>query len=67
MASVLSAVGTLISSVTTWVTSYLALFFTHGGTGGAVDGVSVIGLFAMVLPLAGLGIGIIRRLVRIRA
>ena len=69
MTGILSAIGTLVTHVATVVPKWLSLFFIEvpQGGGNTVTAVTPIGLFCLVLPLVGLGIGIIRRLVKIRA
>lgn len=57
MADILSSVSTLVTNAITWTTSYLTM----------ITGNDVLVLFCIALPLVGLGIGVIRRLVRIRA
>lgn len=57
MASILTTVGTLVTNAITWTTAYLTM----------ITDSDVLILFCIALPLVGLGIGIIRRLVRIRA
>lgn len=57
MSAILSAVSTLVTNAVTWTTSYLTMITEN----------DVLVLFCIALPLVGLGIGIIRRLVRIRA
>lgn len=57
MSSILTAVGSLVTSAISWTNSYLGMITTN----------DVLVLFVIALPLVGLGIGIIRRLVRIRA
>lgn len=57
MASIITAIGDLVTGAITWTTSYLTL----------ITGNDVLVLFCIALPLVGLGIGVIRRLVRIRA
>lgn len=57
MAAIITAIGDLVTGAITWTTSYLTL----------ITGNDVLVLFCIALPLVGLGIGVIRRLVRIRA
>lgn len=57
MASIISAITSLVTGAISWTTSYLTL----------ITGNDVLVLFCIALPLVGLGIGVIRRLVRIRA
>lgn len=57
MATIISAITSLVQGAITWTTSYLTL----------ISGNDVLVLFCIALPLVGLGIGVIRRLVRIRA
>lgn len=57
MASIISAVTSFVTGAISWTTSYLTL----------ITGNDALLLFCIVLPLVGLGIGVIRRLVRIRA
>lgn len=57
MTSVITAIGQLVTGAISWTTSYLTL----------ITGNDVLILFCVALPLVGLGIGLIRRLVRIRA
>lgn len=57
MASVIAAITQLVTGAISWTTSYLTL----------ITGNDVLILFCVALPLVGLGIGVIRRLVRIRA
>ena len=57
MAAILASVTSLVTSAISWTTSYLTM----------ITGNDVLVLFCIALPLVGLGIGIIRRLVRIRA
>lgn len=57
MATIISAITSLVQGAITWTTSYLSL----------ISGNDVLVLFCIALPLVGLGIGVIRRLVRIRA
>lgn len=57
MAAILSAVTSVVTSAISWATSYITL----------ITGNDVLLLFCIALPLVGLGIGIIRRLVSIRA
>lgn len=57
MASIITAITSLVTGAISWTTSYLTL----------ITGNDVLVLFCIALPLVGLGIGVIRRLVRIRA
>lgn len=57
MASIIAAITSLVTGAISWTTSYLTL----------ITGNDVLVLFCIALPLVGLGIGVIRRLVRIRA
>lgn len=57
MATIISAITQLVTGAISWTTSYLTL----------ITGNDVLVLFCIALPLVGLGIGVIRRLVRIRA
>ena len=57
MTEILASVSTLVTNAITWTTSYLTM----------ITGNDVLVLFCIALPLVGLGIGVIRRLVRIRA
>lgn len=57
MATIISAITSLVQGAITWTTSYLTL----------ISGNDVLVLFCIALPLVGLGLGVIRRLVRIRA
>lgn len=57
MASIITALTSWVTGAINWTTSYLTL----------ITGNDVLLLFCIVLPLTGLGIGIIKRLVRIRA
>ena len=57
MADILASVSTLVTNAITWTTSYLTM----------ITGNDILVLFCIALPLVGLGIGVIRRLVRIRA
>lgn len=57
MAEILAAVTSLVTSAIAWTTSYLTM----------ITGNDVLVLFCIALPLVGLGIGVIRRLVHIRA
>lgn len=57
MASIISAITSLVTGAISWTTSYLTL----------ITGNDVLILFCIALPLVGLGLGVIRRLVRIRA
>lgn len=57
MADLTAAVTSLVTAVVGWVETYL----------GAITGNPVLLAFCVALPLVGLGIGVIRRLVRIRA
>lgn len=57
MATIISNVTSLVTGAISWTTSYLTL----------ITGNDVLVLFCIALPLVGLGIGVIRRLVRIRA
>ena len=57
MTSILTAVTSLVTSAISWTTSYLTL----------ITGNDVLILFTIALPLVGLGVGLIRRLVSIRA
>lgn len=57
MANVIAAITQLVSGAISWSTSYLTL----------ITGNDVLILFCIALPLVGLGIGLIKRLVRIRA
>lgn len=57
MAAILESVSTLVTNAITWTGSYLTMITSN----------DVLVLFCIALPLVGLGIGIIRRLVRIRA
>lgn len=57
IAGVLANVSTLVTSAISWMSSYLT----------AITSNDVLTLFCIALPLVGLGIGVIRRLVRIRA
>lgn len=57
MANIITAIGQLVSGAIDWTGDYLTM----------ITGNDVLVLFCIALPLVGLGIGIIRRLVRIRA
>lgn len=57
MSAILTAVGDLVTAAITWTSSYITMIAAN----------DVLVLFCIALPLVGLGIGIIRRLVRIRA
>lgn len=57
MATIISSITSLVTGAISWTTSYLTL----------ITGNDVLVLFCIALPLVGLGIGVIRRLVRIRA
>lgn len=57
MSTILSDVTTLVTNAISWMSSYLT----------AITGNDVLLLFVVVLPLVGLGIGIITRLFRLRA
>lgn len=61
MASIISTIGTLIgngsSGVISWAGQYLSLITEN----------TALMLFCICIPLVGLGIGVIRRLTRIRA
>lgn len=57
MSTILSNVTTLLSSVTTWVGTFIECITDN----------EILTLFCLVLPLVGLGIGIIKRLVKVRA
>lgn len=57
MAEILGNVTTLVTSAISWMTSYLT----------AITSNPVLTLFVIVLPLVGLGIGIIQRLLSTRA
>lgn len=57
MESVISTISQLVHGAIGWVGEYLSL----------ITGNDVLVLFCIALPLVGLGIGLIRRLVRIRA
>lgn len=57
MAAILASVTTLVTNAVSWAGSYLTF----------VTGNDVMLLFCIALPLVGLGIGVIRRLVSIRA
>lgn len=57
MTEILASVSTLVTNAISWTTSYLTM----------ITGNDVLVLFCIALPLVGLGIGVIRRLVRIRA
>ena len=72
MSSIMQAVGQLIEHVMTVVPRWLHLFvytneYSMEGNIVTQTVVTPLGLFCIVLPLVGLGIGIIRRLVKIRA
>lgn len=55
--AILTSIGKLVTQAISWMSSYLT----------AITGNDVLVLFCIALPLVGLGIGVIRRLVRIRA
>ena len=57
MSTIITAITSLVTGAISWTTSYLTL----------ISGNDVLMLFCICLPLVGLGIGVIRRLVRIRA
>lgn len=57
LSSIITAITTLVTGAINWTTSYLSLITQN----------DVLVLFCIALPLVGLGIGVIRRLVRIRA
>lgn len=57
MASVIATITQLVTGAITWTTSWLTL----------IAGNDVLVLFCIALPLVGLGIGLLKRLVRIRA
>lgn len=57
ISTITTLIGSASSGVIKWTGQYLSL----------VSGNTVLLLFCIALPLVGLGIGVIRRLVRIRA
>lgn len=71
MSNIISVVTSLIAEIPNWVENFLGLCFVYGQgstkVGPPISDITWVGLFVVILPLVGLGIGIIRRLVRIRA
>lgn len=57
MSAIMTAITTLVTNTVTWAGSYLTM----------ISGNDILVLFCIALPLVGLGIGVIKRLVRIRA
>lgn len=70
MADLLSNVGLLISSAVRWMQAFL--YSITGGTIGSGEGATtytssyVLILFVVAVPLVGLGIGLLRRLISTR-
>lgn len=57
MSAILTAITSLVTSAISWTTSYLSLITSN----------DVLLLMCICVPLVGLGIGVIKRLTRIRA
>lgn len=57
MESVISTISQLVTGAITWTTSWLTLISSN----------DILVLFCIALPLVGLGIGLLKRLVRVRA
>lgn len=74
MSGILGDVGQLISSAISWLQAFLAAIVGGSGTiGSGNDAVSynyagsdVLIIFVIALPLVGLGIGLLRRLIKTR-
>lgn len=65
--TIFSTVTALVAHVQAIMPQWFTLFVSSTDTGaGTVHQVTALGLFCIVLPLVGLGIGVIRRLVKIR-
>lgn len=57
MANITTMITALVTAVIDWAEQYLAL----------ITGNDVLMLFCIAIPLVGIGIGVIKRVVRIRA
>ena len=57
MATIITDVTTLVTGAISWMSSYMTAILAD----------DVLTLFVIVLPLVGLGIGLITRLFRLRA
>lgn len=57
MSAILTAISDLVTAAVGWAGTYVNMITTN----------DVLVLFCVAVPLVGLGIGIIKRLVRIRA
>lgn len=70
MASILQSIGALVVSAINWLGSFLGLLTATqdngSGTMVATNGSYVLILFVVALPLVGLGIGLLRRLIKTR-
>lgn len=72
MSAILSTIGQLVAKVPDWVSAFLSLMITTEvdnieGVEQTITRISFLGLACIVVPLVGLGIGIIKRLVSVRA
>lgn len=59
MAAVVTAVGTLVTGAITWMTSYVNAITAEGN--------EILLLCCVAVPLVGLGVGLLKRLVSIKA
>lgn len=57
MATVVASVTTFVTTAITWMSSYLGAITAEGN--------EVLFIFAVAVPLAGFGIGILRRLINV--
>ena len=60
MSSLLETVGTFVTSAIGWMGDFLSAI-TANNTGGAV-----LTTFVVAVPLVGLGIGLLKRLIHVR-
>lgn len=61
MTAIISAVGELVTAAATWVGTWVGTMFTTTTDGTALG---FIGFFA-IIPLVGLGVGLLRRLLSV--
>lgn len=58
MAALVTAVGTLVTGAITWMTDYVGAITATGN--------EVLLLGAVAVPLVGLGVGLLKRLISVR-
>lgn len=65
MSNILEMIGQFIATIVSCVGSWLGLITREANEGANAPNV-VLGIFCICLPLVGLGIGLLRRLIKTR-